>query len=261
MTHSDSTARSGDPNFMTSLERGLQVIRAFSEHRHHLTIAQVSQTTGLSRAAVRRCLYTLKELGYAGEDDKRFFLRPLVLTLGHSYLASTPLAALAQPYLDGVSEKLAESCSVAVLDGDDIVYICRSAETRIISINLLVGTRLPAYCTSMGHVLLAELAPDVLDAYLGRVRLVARTERTTTTAAKLRKLLKGVRESGHALLDQELEAGLRSIAVPVRDARGSVVAAMNVSSQASRVSLDEMRKRFLPALTQGARALGAVLMS
>jgi IclR family pca regulon transcriptional regulator len=260
MTHSDSNARSGDPNFMTSLERGLQVIRAFSEHRHHLTISQVSQTTGLSRAAARRCLYTLKELGYAGEDDKRFFLRPLVLTLGHSYLASTPLAALAQPYLDSVSEKLAESCSVAVLDGDDIVYICRSAETRIISINLLVGTRLPAYCTSMGHVLLAELAPEALDAYLGRVQLVARTERTTTTAAKLRKLLKGVRESGHALLDQELEAGLRSIAVPVRDARGAVVAAMNVSSHASRVSLDEMSKRFLPALTQGARGLGAVLM-
>lgn len=250
----------GDPNFMTSLERGLQVIRAFSEHRHHLTISQVSQTTGLSRAAARRCLYTLNRLGYVGEDDRRYFLRPLVLTLGHSYLSSTPLATLAQPHLDQVSQTLAESCSVAVLDGDDIVYICRSAETRIISINLLVGTRLPAYCTSMGQVLLAQLPPDALEAYLARVRLVARTERTTTTVSKLRKLLKAVRDAGHALLDQELEVGLRSIAVPVRDARGAVIAAMNVSTHASRVSLDEMQARFLPVLAQGARSLGAVLL-
>jgi IclR family pca regulon transcriptional regulator len=252
--------RTGDPDFMTSLERGLQVIRAFSEHRHHLTISQVSQTTGLSRASARRCLYTLNRLGYVGEDDKRYFLRPLVLTLGHSYLASTPLATLAQPCLDQVSEQLGESCSVAVLDGDDIVYICRSAEKRIISINLLVGTRLPAYCTSMGQVLLAQLPDDALDAYLDRVRLVARTARTTTTATKLRRLLKTVRESGHALLDQELEDGLRSIAVPVRGANGTVLAAMNVSTHASRVSLDEMRQRFLPVLTQGARSLGSVLL-
>jgi len=253
-------ARTGDPDFMTSLQRGLQVIRAFSEHRHHLTISQVAQTTGLSRAAARRCLYTLSQLGYVGEDEKRYFLRPLVLTLGHSYLSSTPLATLAQPYLDQVSEQLGESCSVAVLDGDDIVYICRSAETRIISINLLVGTRLPAYCTSMGQVLLAHLPADVLEAYLARVRLVARTAHTTTTAAKLRKLLKAVREAGHALLDQELEVGLRSIAVPVRDARGSVVAAMNVSTHATRVPLDEMLQRFLPVLTQGAHGLGTVLL-
>jgi len=148
-----------------------------------------------------------------------------------------------------------------LLDGDDIVYICRSAETRIISINLLVGTRLPAYCTSMGQVLLAELAPEAMEAYLDRVRLIARTDRTITTTQKLRKLLKGVHEDGHALLDQELEVGLRSIAVPVRDARGAVVAAMNVSTHASRVSLEEMQSRFLPVLERGARSLGTVLLS
>jgi IclR family pca regulon transcriptional regulator len=263
MIHDDTTQRShaGDPNFMTSLERGLQVIRAFSEHRRNLTISQISQTTGLSRAAVRRCLYTLRKLGYVAEDDKRFSLKPLVLTLSQSFLSSTPLAVVAQPYLDQVSDRLRESCSVAVLDGDDIVYICRSAETRIMSINLLVGTRLPAYCTSMGQVLLAQLAPTALEAYLERVRLVARTERTVTSVAKLRKLLKAVRESGHALLDQELEVGLRSIAVPVRDARGNVVAAMNVSTHAARVSLDEMHRRFLPVLSEGARNLGAVLVA
>ena len=263
MTSDETTPRShaGDPNFMTSLERGLQVIRAFSEHRRNLTISQISQTTGLSRAAVRRCLYTLHKLGYVAEDDKRFSLKPLVLTLGQSFLSSTPLAVVAQPYLDQVSDRLRESCSVAVLDGDDIVYICRSAETRIMSINLLVGTRLPAYCTSMGQVMLAQLAPAALEAYLERVRLVARTERTVTSVPKLRKLLKAVRESGHALLDQELEVGLRSIAVPVRDARGNVVAAMNVSTHAARVSLDEMHRRFLPVLSEGARSLGAVLVA
>jgi len=254
-------SHAGDPNFMTSLERGLQVIRAFSEHRRNLTISQISQTTGLSRAAVRRCLYTLHKLGYVAEDDKRFSLKPLVLTLGQSFLSSTPLAVVAQPYLDQVSDRLRESCSVAVLDGDDIVYICRSAETRIMSINLLVGTRLPAYCTSMGQVMLAQLAPAALEAYLERVRLVARTERTVTSVAKLRRLLKSVRESGHALLDQELEVGLRSIAVPVRDVRGHVVAAMNVSTHAARVSLDEMHRRFLPPLSEGARGLGAVLVA
>ena len=263
MVNDETTQRShaGDPNFMTSLERGLQVIRAFSEHRRNLTISQISQTTGLSRAAVRRCLYTLHKLGYVAEDDKRFSLKPLVLTLGQSFLSSTPLAVVAQPYLDQVSDRLRESCSVAVLDGDDIVYICRSAETRIMSINLLVGTRLPAYCTSMGQVMLAQLAPAALEAYLGRVRLVARTERTVTSVPKLRKLLKAVRESGHALLDQELEVGLRSIAVPVRDARGNVVAAMNVSTHAARVSLDEMHRRFLPVLSESARSLGAVLVA
>lgn len=253
-------SHAGDPNFMTSLERGLQVIRAFSEHRHHLTISQVAQSTGLSRAAARRCLYTLHKLGYVAEDDRRFSLKPLVLTLGQAFLSSTPLAVVAQPYLDQVSAALGESCSVAVLDGDDIVYICRSAETRIMSINLLVGTRLPAYCTSMGQVLLAQLGPAELGAYLERVRLVARTDRTVTSTVGLRKMLKAVRESGHALLDQELEVGLRSIAVPLRDARGSVVAAMNVSTHAARVSLETMRERFLPVLDDSARNLGAVLV-
>jgi IclR family pca regulon transcriptional regulator len=252
---------SGDPNFMSSLARGLQVIRAFSEYRRNLTISQISQTTGLSRAAVRRCLYTLSALGYVGEDDKRFFLRPQILTLGHAYLASTPLALSAQPHLDEVSRSLRESCSAAILDGQDIVYICRSAATRIMSISLLVGTRLPAYCTSMGQVLLAHLGDRELDAYLARVRLVARTDRTITSVAKLRKVLTRARETGYALLDQELEVGLRSIAVPVHDLRGTVVAAINVGTHASRVSPEEMTARFLPLLTRCANRLGRELIA
>jgi len=257
--HADA-GHAGDPNFMASLARGLQVIRAFSEHRRQLTIAQVSQSTGLSRAAARRCLYTLARLGYVGEDNRRFFLRPQVLTLGHAYLSSTPLAALAQPHLDAVSRSLRESCSAAILDGDDIVYICRSAETRIMSISLFVGTRLPAYCTSMGQVLLAHLPDEALKAYLDRVRLVARTNRTIVSAAKLRKVLAGVREAGYAVLDQELEVGLRSIAVPVTDARGHVVAAINIGAHAARVSVEQMQARFLPLLRRCASALGSELL-
>lgn len=253
------TDHAGDPNFMSSLARGLQVIRTFSEFRRNLTISQVSQATGLSRAAARRCLYTLAVLGYVGEDNKRYFLKPQVLTLGHAYLSSTPLAASAQPFLDGVSQALKESCSAAILDGQDIVYVCRSAETRIISINLLVGTRLPAYCTSMGQVLLAALPDDQLEAYLSTVRLVERTTRTITSVARLRKALVRVRANGFALLDQELEAGLRSIAVPLRDRRSHVVAAINVGTHASQVSLEEMQARFLPALTRCADGLRELL--
>ncbi len=253
----DGTA---DPNFMTSLARGLQVIRAFSEFRRQLTIAQVSQATGMSRAAARRCLYTLQKLGYVSEDDRRFSLRPQVLALGHGYLSSTPLAVIAQPYLDQVSRSLRESCSVAILDGEDIVYICRSAETRIMSISLMVGTRLPAYCTSMGQVLLAQLPQAALEDYLARVKLVERTGQTITSVPKLRKVLAQVREQGFAMIDQELEVGLRSIAVPVRDLRGQVVAAINVGAHAARVSLEEMSARFLPALQACSRELGQLLV-
>src|SRR5262245_21035877 len=252
---------SGDPNFMTSLARGLQVMRAFSEFKRNLTISQVSQATGLSRAAARRCLHTLTKLGYMGEDDRRYFLRPQVLALAHAYLSSTPLAVAAQPYLDDVSRALHESCSAAILDGDHIIYICRSAENRIMSINLLVGTRLPAYCTSMGQVLLAHLPEPALEAYFSRVQLVERTQRTITSVAKLRKALLQVRSAGYAILDQELEVGLRSISVPVRDSRGSVVAAINVSTHASRASLDEMKTQFLPHLQRCAAGLSNVLLA
>ena len=255
----DAMEGAGDPNFMTSLARGLQVIRAFSEFRRHLTIAQVSQATGMSRAAARRCLYTLQKLGYVAEDDRRFSLRPQVLALGHGYLSSTPLAVIAQPYLDQVSRNLRESCSIAILDGEDIVYICRSAETRIMSISLIVGTRLPAYCTSMGQVLLAQLPQPALEDYLARVKLVERTGQTITSVAKLRKTLAKTREQGFAMIDQELEVGLRSIAVPIRDLRGQVIAAINVGAHAARVTLDEMKTRFLPALQACSAELNQLL--
>jgi IclR family pca regulon transcriptional regulator len=183
-----------------------------------------------------------------------------VLTLGHAYLSSTPLAIVAQPYLDDVSRRVQESCSAAILDGDDIVYICRSAEKRILSISLLVGTRLPAYCTALGQVLLAHLPADQLEPYLARVKLVGRTDNTITSVAKLRKVIAQVQKAGFAMLDQELEVGLRSIAVPVRDSRGTVVAAINVGTHSSRFSLAELESRCLPPLRQCADELTPMLL-
>src|ERR1700730_16115964 len=228
----DSDAFTGDPNFMTSLARGLAVIQAFSQRRHHLTISQVSTTTGLSRAAVRRCLYTLSKLGFAGSDDNRhFFLRPRILALGHSYISSMPLATAAQPVLEHISHVLHESCSIATLDGMEIIYIARANVTRIMSIDLGVGSRLPAFCTLLGRVLLADLAPDKLEEYLARVEFKRFTDRTVVNAEKLRQVLKVVQRNGYSIVDQELELGLRSMAVPLRNPEGRVVAALKGGRQ------------------------------
>jgi len=254
-------ARPGDPDFMTSLARGLAVVAAFTRQRRQLTIAQVSQRTGIPRAAVRRCLHTLAELGYVGSEDRRmFFLQPRILELGHAYMTSSPLAAAAQPVLDRVSEQLGESCSMAILDGDEILYVARSSiKDRIMSIDLGVGSRLPACCTSMGRVLLAGLDPAALQAFLANVRLVAYTNRTVDTPARLASVLDGVRRSGYAVVDQELEMGLRSVAVPVRDGRGRHAAAINVGGPASRVTVADLESRVVPELLSAARDLGMLL--
>ncbi|HSX65843.1 MAG TPA: IclR family transcriptional regulator C-terminal domain-containing protein, partial [Pseudoxanthomonas sp.] len=231
----------GDPNFMTSLARGLAVINAFQERKRHLTIAQISHRTEIPRAAVRRCLYTLMKLGYATSDGRTYSLLPKVLTLGHAYLSSTPLAVSAQPYLDRISEQLHEACNLATLEGEQVLYIARSAiPQRLISVDLSVGSRLPAYCTSMGRILLAALDDDSLHDYLEHAELQAKTSRTLYTPDALWAALQQVREQGWCIVDQELEQGLRSIAVPVRDSSGHVLAAMNVSTHAGRVPISEL---------------------
>src|SRR6266567_525166 len=254
-------ALTGDPNFMTSLARGLAVIRAFTQQRRRLSIAQLSQRTGIPRAAVRRCLYTLAKLGYVSSDDGRgYSLRPRILALGHAYLSSTPLATMAQPLLDNISEALHESSSMAVFEGDEILYVARSTTTtRLMSIDLGLGSRLPAYCSSMGRVLLADLPGPELDAYLVRVKLVRLTHRTISTAGELKRALAAVQRQGYAVVDQELELGLRSIAVPVKDAAGRCIAAINVGTQSARVSVAEMESKFLPALHSAAGELGMML--
>lgn len=252
----------GDPNFMASLARGLAVIRAFTQQRRELTIAQLSQRTGIPRAAVRRCLYTLSRLGYVASDDdgRAYVLRPAILALGHAYLSSTPLATAVQPLLIRVTRELHESSSMAVLEGDDILYIARSStNARVMSIDLGIGSRLPAYCTSMGRVLLAGLQTAELRDYLARAKLTRLTNRTVDTAEALAGVLKTVRRNGYAIVDQELEIGLRSIAVPVIDGEGRSVAAINVGTQSSRVSIAEMESRFLPLLRAAAHEAGLLL--
>jgi IclR family transcriptional regulator, pca regulon regulatory protein len=254
-------AYAGDPNFMASLARGLAVIRAFTQQRRHLTIAQLSQRTAIPRAAVRRCLYTLSMLGYVGSEDGRTYaLRPRILALGHAYLSSTPLVYAVQPLLDQITSLLHESSSLAVLEGDEILYIARSSTTtRLMSIDLGIGSRLPAYCTSMGRVLLAGLSAAEIDLYLSRVKLVKLTTRTVSTADELKVALNAIRRDGYAVVDQELEIGLRSIAVPVGDRDGRLVAAINVGTQSSRVSVAEMESKFLPPLRAAAHELGLLL--
>jgi IclR family pca regulon transcriptional regulator len=251
----------GDPNFMASLARGLAVIRAFTQQRRHLTIAQLSQRTAIPRAAVRRCLYTLSMLGYVGSEDGRTYaLRPRILALGHAYLSSTPLVYAVQPLLDQITSVLHESSSLAVLEGDEILYIARSSTTtRLLSIDLGIGSRLPAYCTSMGRVLLAGLSAAEIDLYLSRVKLVKLTTRTVSTADELKVALNAIRRDGYAVVDQELEIGLRSIAVPVSDRDGRSVAAINIGTQSSRVSVAEMESKFLPPLRAAAHELGLLL--
>jgi IclR family transcriptional regulator, pca regulon regulatory protein len=252
--------RGGDPDFMTSLARGLHVIRAFAGVDRRLTIADVSRATGLTRAVVRRCLYTLKELGYAGTDGRMYFLQPRILNLGYSYLSTAPVPIAAQPVLEEMSETLGEASSVAVLDDGAVVYVGRAATKRIMAVTLGVGSRLPAYCTALGRVLLAHLTDEQVDIELSKVDWTQYTKHTVTSRSRLEELLVEVRQEGYAINDQELEIGLRSIAVPVRNVVGTVVAAMNVSSQASRVSRRELVERCLPILRNAAEKLSAQLL-
>ena|SRR6202790_2140050 len=250
----------GDPNFMASLARGLTVIQAFTQKKRQLTISQLSVKTGLSRAAVRRCLYTLAKLGFAGSDDGRhFYLGPRILALGYSYIASMPLATAAQPVLERVSHELHESCSISTLDRSDIIYVARANVTRIMSIDLGVGSRLPAFCTSMGRILLATLPEEALEAYLTQTELKRFTERTITAVEKLRQVLRLVSRNGYSIVDQELELGLRSMAVPIQNPNGKIVAALNVGAHAQRVSIQEMQSKFLPRLRAAAQELSMLL--
>jgi IclR family pca regulon transcriptional regulator len=251
--------RGGDPDFMTSLARGLHVIRAFAGVDRRLTIADVSRASGLTRAVVRRCLYTLRELGYAGTDGRLYFLQPRILNLGYAYLSTAPLPIAAQPVLEELSRTLGEASSVAILDEGAVVYVGRAATQRIMSVTLGVGSRLPAYCTALGRVLLAHLTQEQVSSELAKVDFIQHTRYTVTSRKRLEEILIGVRQEGFALNDQELEIGLRSIAVPVRNVFGTVVAAMNVSTQASRVSRRELLERCLPVLRAATERLSSQL--
>jgi IclR family transcriptional regulator, pca regulon regulatory protein len=242
-------------HFVQSLERGLMVIRAFGEDAPEMTLSEVAAKTDLTRAAARRFLLTLTDLGYVRTDGRRFALSPRVLELGYAYLSSLSLPEIAEPHLERLVAEVRESSSVSVLDGDDIVYVARVPTSRIMRVAINVGTRFPAHATSMGRVQLAGLSESELDAYLARAQLRRLTAHTLTDPDALRAELARIRAQGWALVDQELEEGLRSVAAPIRDRAGRVVAAVNVSAHASRASRDAVRRTLLPPLLATAQRI------
>lgn len=244
----------GDPNFVLSLARGLKVIESFDGKKDGITAADAAKRTGLSRAAVRRLLITLEVLGYAESRGRLYRLRSRVLGLGFSFISSTSLIAAAQPVLDHITETVHESSSMSVLDGDDIVYVARSSVHRVMSVDLSIGSRLPAYCTSMGRVLLAGLADEELARYMERIRPKARTPKTITSKSQLKEIILQVRREGYALVDEELESGLRSMAVPICNRQGRTVAAINIGAPALRVKRQQVAD-FRRLLHEAARTL------
>jgi IclR family pca regulon transcriptional regulator len=250
-----------DPDFVTGLARGLAVLLALSDRRRHMSIAQLARRTGIPRAATRRALHTLELLGFAaGDEAHRYYLRPRVLSFSHAYLSASPLVVLAQPILDRLGESLREACSVAALDGDEIVYLARSASSRIMSPRLNVGRRLPAYCTSIGHVLLAHLPQAELDDYLGRVKFYPYTEHTITSRAGLLEVLLEVRENGYGFAAQQMEPRLCTLAVPIQDSAGHYVAGINVILQQRLLSASDMTAQFFRPLHEAAMELGSLLL-
>ncbi|MDR3522476.1 MAG: IclR family transcriptional regulator C-terminal domain-containing protein [Acetobacteraceae bacterium] len=247
-------------NYVTALARGLEVIRAFTGHNQQMTLADIARVSDLPRATVRRCLITLQTLGYVESQGRFFSLTPHVLTLAQAYLRSSVLPRVAQPFLEGVSEATGESCSASILNGAEVIYVARSSRKRIASLHRDVGTHLPAYCTSMGRVLLAALSPAELDGFLGRAVLEAHTPHTLTDPAPLRAALARVALEGFCVVDQELEIDLRGLAVPLRNGSGRVVAALNISTQAGRTTREEMLSRLLPALRNAAAEMRPLLL-
>ncbi len=234
------------------------MIRAFDAHHPELTLSEVAKLCELTRAAARRFLLTLADLGYVRTDGRLFSLTPRVLELGYAFLSALSVPEVAAPHLERLVAEVHESSSLSILDGDDIVYVARVPTSRIMTVGITVGTRFPAYATSMGRVLLAALSEPALDAYLGRVRLDRLTSRTVPTTEALRAELARVRAQGYALVDQELEEGLRALAAPIRD-RSGVAGAVNVSAHAARLTVEQMRRRLLPPLLATTAAIDADL--
>lgn len=245
--------------FVGSFARGLSVIRAFGEDAGSMTLSEVAARTGLTRAGARRILLTLQSLGYVDSFERRFFLTPKILDLGYSYLSTTPLWHLAEPFMEDVVNQVHESCSASVLDGTEIVYILRVPTKKIMTISLSIGSRLPAWCTSMGRVLLGDLNPEMLSSVLDRSRITPITGRTVTDRRKLEQIIRDDHRKGWSLVNQELEDGLISISVPLHGRNGRVIAAMNVSGHSSRTTPTEMTRTVLPVLKQTAEKIDAAL--
>lgn len=248
-----------DPDVIDSVARALALLESFSADHSTMTVSEAAVQTGLTRATARRILLTLVRQGFARQESRGFRLTPRVLRLGYAYLSSLPVTDIAQPHMRALADQLQESCSMATLDGDEIVYLVRVPASRSMSITLGVGARLPAYPTSMGRVLLAAMSTDEFDRYVERTTLDRLTAHTIVDEAEFRSVISGVRESSLAVVDQEREEGVRSAACPVRDTSGRVVAALNVSVHAGRVDLDRLNNEFIPHLRQAAAAISTDL--
>jgi IclR family pca regulon transcriptional regulator len=248
-------------DFVQSLDRGLAVIRSFGPDRERLSLSEVAQETKLTRAAARRFLLTLVKLGYVRHDGREFSLRPRVLELGYAYLSGLALPDVAAPHLEELVARLHESSSISVLDGHHVVYVARVPTKRIMTVAISVGTRFPAYATSMGRVLLAALSPGELDRYLAEAVLEPLTARTVTDPGRLRAIIGEVAAQGYAIVDQELEEGLRAVAAPIRGSSDVGTASINISAHASRVSIAALRSEILPALLETAAQIEADLQA
>lgn len=233
---------------VAGLGKGLAIIELFNETRRRMAISEAATLTGLTRAAARRYLLSLVHLGYAEFDGKFFSLTPRVMRLGHAYLAMTPLAKLLQPFVEAISAQIEDPATAAILDDTDVVYIARAAPPRIVSISLGVGSRLPAYCTSLGRVLLAHAPSEWMESYWRRAQLIPRTPKTLCSRPAIEAALEEVRRLDYALIDEEIEMGLRSLAVPIRNTRGAVTAALTITIHASRMTPEEMPKALLPLM-------------
>ncbi len=247
------------PDFVTALARGLTVIRAFGPDRPHMTLAEIAKRVSLPRATVRRSLITLEVLGYVECDGRNFSLSPKVLALGNSYLTSSPFPRTIQPMLERLAEKIGESCWAAIFDDEDVLLVAGAKSNRMLSAGLRVGSRLPAYCSAFGRVLLSGRTDQEIEIYLSSVILRMHTSRTVTDPAAIRRGIAEARCNGYAIADGEVELGLCSLAVPIFDLRGNIVAAINTTVPSSRVKASEMIERFLPHLRQVAEEVRPVL--
>ncbi|MCG6656614.1 helix-turn-helix domain-containing protein [Halomonas campisalis] len=253
---SDEALTPDNREFVTALASGLEVILAFDEAHPRMTLSEVAARTGMNRAKARRFLLTLHALGYVRKQGRSFELAPRVLQLGYAFLSANNYRSVIQQVLEEITAECGESSSLGVLDGKEVIYVARSsAPHRLMAITLSIGTRLPAAYTSMGRVLLAQLSDAQLEGFLEEVVLEAHTEHSVTTRSELRQRILAARQQGYAVVDQELDSGLRSLAAPAFDANGKLLGAINISTNAARVDLDTLMKEYLPLLQEKARLI------
>ncbi len=256
----DDGGNRGGTDFIESLDRGLRVLEVFGGSRQPMTLSDLAKAADLPRATARRILFTLERAGFVATDGKLFRLMPRVLVLASAYLASNHVVSVLQPALDRLSGEAQEISSMAILDGNDVVFIARASPTRIFSAGIDIGYRLPAFCTSVGRVLLSQLSDDELAASLDKMDLAPLTQLTVTDKKLLQKTIIADRAQGYSLVDREAEPGFRSISVPIRRYDGAIVAAINMGAHVDRVSSAEMIERFLPRLREAAASVKSMLV-